>query len=81
MDVHALGNVDDELDIGVVVVVCATGDLDVVVRHPDVIGIGLKIFWRGHHCELDGPLVVELLVRPFSYRPNLLDGSDTVVGN
>ncbi|KAH6606987.1 hypothetical protein Trco_006140 [Trichoderma cornu-damae] len=41
MDVHALGNVHNQLDVGIVVVICAAGDLDVVVRHSNVVGVGL----------------------------------------
>mgnify|MGYP006976734340 FL=1 len=50
-----------------------------MICHADVVGIGLKIFWRSHDRELDGTLVSERLVRPFSYRPDLLDGCNTVV--
>lgn len=65
--VHALRNIDNELHIGVVVVVRATWNLNVLISHSDVVGIGAQIFGRGHHSELDGPLVAERLVCPFSY--------------
>lgn len=81
MDVHALRNVDDQFDIGVVVVVGTAGDLNVVVGHTDVICVGLQIFGGGHDGELDSPLVAERLVRPFSDRSDLFDGRNTVVGN
>lgn len=64
---HALGNVDDKLDIGIVVVVCATRNLDVMVGHPDVVGVRLEIFRGSHDGELDGALVAERLVGPFPY--------------
>jgi hypothetical protein len=79
--VHSFGNIDDELDVGVVVVVGATGNLDVVICHPDVVGVGLQILGRGHDCELDGPLVAEHLVGPFSHRADFLDGGNAVVGD
>lgn len=41
MDVHALGNVDNQLDVGIVVVICAAGDFDVVVSHSNVVGVCL----------------------------------------
>jgi hypothetical protein len=81
MDVHPFGDIDDQLDIGIVVVVRATGHFHVLIRHSDVVCIRLQIFWRGHHRELDGPFVAERLVGPFSYGADLFDCGNTVVGN
>jgi hypothetical protein len=81
MDVHALRNIDDQLDIGVVVVVSATWDLDVVVSHADVVCIGLQILGRGHNSEMDSPLVTKDLICPFSHGADFLDGGNTVVRN
>lgn len=61
----ALGHVDDEIDIGVVVVVAAAGNFDVLVGHADVVGIDLEVLWRGHDDELDGALIAKRFVRPF----------------
>lgn len=66
MDVHALGNIHNQLHIGVVVVVGASRDFDVVVCHSDVVCVGLQIFGSGHDGELNGALVAESLVGPFS---------------
>ena len=41
LDFCALGNVDNELDVGVVVVVAAARDRNVPVRHLDVLGVDL----------------------------------------
>lgn len=81
MDVHTLGHVDNELDVCVVVVICAARDFDVVVSHADVVGVGLQILWGGHDGEVDGALVAKRLIRPFSDGSDLLDGGNTVVGN
>lgn len=102
MDVHALSNVDDELDVGVVVVVGSTRDLsmssvhcsagvqhrpdllthlDILVGHPDVVGVGCQILWSGHDGKLNRLFVAKGLVGPFSYRSDLFDRSNTVVGN
>jgi hypothetical protein len=81
VDVHALGNIDNELDVCVVVVVCATGDLDVLVRHADVLCVCLQILGCGHDGELDGTLIAKCLVSPFADGADLLDGGNTVVGN
>ena len=43
MYLHALGNVQNELDIGVVVVICPTGNRHVMVCHFDVLGISCNI--------------------------------------
>lgn len=41
MDVHALGNIHNQLDVGIVVVIRAAGHLDVVVGHANVVGVCL----------------------------------------
>lgn len=66
VDVHALGNIHDQFHVGIVVVVCASGDLDVVVGHSDVVCVGRQIFGGSHDGEVDGSLVAERLVGPFS---------------
>lgn len=81
MYVHSLCNVDDEFDVGIVVVVGAARYFDVVVRHADVVCVGLQVFGRGHDSELYRPLVAERLVCPLTDGPDLFDGSDTVVGD
>lgn len=81
MDVHPLGNIHNQLHVGVIVIVGAARHLNVVISHSDVVCIGLQVFGGSHHCELDGALVAECLVSPFSNGSNLLDGSNTVVGN
>lgn len=79
MHVHPLSDINNQLHIGIIMVICAAGNLDVVIRHADVVCIGLQIFRGGHHSELDGPLVAEGLVGPFPDGPDLLDSGDTVV--
>jgi hypothetical protein len=66
MDIHALSNIHNQLDVGIVVVVCAAGNLDVVVGHSNVFCVGLQIFGGGHDSEVNGSLVTERLVSPFS---------------
>lgn len=81
VDIRALGDINNQLDVGVVVVVGAAGDLDVVVGHADVVGVGLQVLGRGYDGEVDGALVAERLVRPLADGADLLDGGDAVVGN
>lgn len=58
-----------------------TTHLNILICHTDVVGIGVQIFWRGHHCELDGTLIAESFISPFPDGTNLLDGGNTVVGD
>ena len=81
VNVHALSNVNDELDVGVVVVVGATGDLDVLVRHADVVCVGRQVLGSGHDGELDGALIAQCLVCPLPHGADLFDGGDTVIRN
>jgi hypothetical protein len=77
----SLGNIHDEIYVGVVVVVAASGYLDVPIRHPDVFGVDPQILRGGHDGKLDGAFVAKGLVGPFPDRTDLLDGGDTVVGD
>lgn len=52
-----------------------------MVCHSNVICVCTEILRGGHDGELDGPLVAECFVGPFSNGTNLLDGGNTVVGN
>lgn len=77
----SLSDIDDEVDVSVVVVVRATGYLDVLVGHADVVGIDFEVLRGGHDGKFNGTLIAKGLVGPFSDGANLLDGSDTVVAN
>lgn len=81
MNIHPLCYIDNQLYVGVVVIVCATRNFHIVVCHPNVICIGAQIFRSGHDGELNSSLVAKRFVGPFSNRANLLDGRNTVVGN
>lgn len=81
MHAHALSDIYNELDIGVVVVVRATWDLNILVGHPDVVCVCSQILRRGHDGELDCALISERLVRPLAYGTDLFDCSNTIVRN
>jgi hypothetical protein len=81
MYVHTLSNIYNQFHIGIVIIVGASWDLDVLICHSNVVCVCMQIFWCSHDGKLNGSLVAEGLVRPFSYRPNLLDCRNTVVGN
>lgn len=79
--VSAFGNVDDEIDIGVVVVVGAAGNLNVLVGHANVLGIDRQVFRSGHDNKLNGALEAKCFVGPFADGADLFDGGDSVVAD
>lgn len=81
MNIHSFGNIDNQLDIGIIIIIGTTGHLDIFIGHSDVVRIGVQILWGSHYCELNRSLVAEGFVGPFSYGANLLDGGNTIVGD
>lgn len=81
MYTSTFSNVDDQVNIGIVVVVRSTGHLDVLVGHTNVLSIDRQIFGGGHHDKLDGSLKTKRLVCPFADGANLFDCRNTVVAD
>lgn len=81
MDIHSLGDVDNQLHVGIVVIICASWNLHILICHSDVVGVGLQIFGCRHDSELNRPLVAEGLVRPFPDGSDLLDSCNSIVRN
>lgn len=81
LDLSALGNLHNEIHVGVVAVVGAARHIDVFIRKVDVLGVGLHVFGRHHHHKLDGALVAKLLIRPLANRSDAFDSSDAIVGD
>jgi len=81
MSSSPLRNIHDQLNVGVIVVIGPTGDLNVLIGHPDIVGVGLEILRRGHDGELDGPLISERFICPFSHGANLFNGGDAIISN
>merc|ERR1719199_1015003 len=81
--VNALGDggLDDEVDIGVVVGVLATRNLDKRVGKADELRVGVEVLGGRHGDELDGALVTELHVRPLAHGKDRLGRSHAVVGD
>lgn len=73
------GDFDDEIYVGVIVIVTSAGYFDKVICHPDVVCVDGKIFRGRHDGELNRLFVIELIIAPFPYRANFLDGRDTIV--
>ena len=69
-NVVSLCDADDEVDVGVVVVVRAALHLAHVVGHLDVLGVGFQVLGSDHDDELDGALLQKGLVRPTTDRSN-----------
>jgi hypothetical protein len=81
MNASTLCDIDDKVDIGVIVVVRPSWNFDISVSHSDVLGIDTQILWRSHDGKFDSSLGAECLVGPFSNGSDLLNSSNTVVGN
>lgn len=77
VNARALRNIDNDVDVGIIVVVGATGHLDVLVGHANVVGVDAQVFRGRHDDKLDGALRAKRLVRPLAHRADLLDGGDT----
>lgn len=81
VDASSLCNIDDEVNVGVVVVVASSGHFNVSISHSDVFCVDTQIFGCCHDRELDGSLIAKSLIGPFANRTDFLDGSDTVIGD
>lgn len=81
MDIHTLRHVHNQFDIGIIIIIGSSGDIDVLVGHANVVCVGMQAFWGSHHGELDCPFIEKGLVGPFPHGSNLLDGGDPVVGD
>jgi hypothetical protein len=67
IDLCALSDVDDQIDVGVVVVVRAARNRHKVVGHADVLGVGVQILGRCHGDKRHGAIVAKRLVGPLPH--------------
>ena len=81
MNACPLGNINDQVDIGVIVIVASSRNLDVLICHTNVFGVHFKIFRSCHHNEFNRSLLSKRFVSPFSNGTNLFDCGNTVVAN
>lgn len=81
MDTGSLRNIYNEINVGIVVVVASTWDLNVSVRHADIFGVDSQIFRGRHDSEFNLTIRAKGFVRPFSDGPNFLNSGNTVVGD
>mmetsp|Transcript_29459 Transcript_29459/g.72929 ORF Transcript_29459/g.72929 Transcript_29459/m.72929 type:complete len:393 (+) Transcript_29459:1823-3001(+) len=81
VDALTLGDVGDEVHVGVVVLVGATRYLDEVVSKANELGVGFQILRGGHRDELDCILVAEFVVCPPAHGDDRLGSSHAVVGD
>ena len=63
-NVISLCDANNQVDVGVVVVVGPALDLTHIVGHLDVLCVGLQVLRGDHDHKLDGPLFEERLVSP-----------------
>jgi hypothetical protein len=81
VDTCSLRNIDNEVDVGVVVVIASSWYFHISVGHPDVFGVDAQIFRSRHDGEFDLSIRAKSLVRPFSNGSNFFDSCNTVVGD
>jgi hypothetical protein len=70
-------DIDNDIDVGVIVVVRSSRNFNVLIGHPNVVGVDLEILRGSHHDEFDSAFGTKSFVSPFPDRTNLLDGGDT----
>lgn len=77
VNTSTFSDIDNNVDVGVIVVITSSWNFDVLIGHPDVISVDLEILRGSHYDEFDSSFRTESLVCPFSNRANFFDGSDT----
>src|SRR5258708_2215097 len=79
MNASSLGHIDDQVNIGVIIVVGTPRNFDVLVCHPDILGIDLQIVGGSHHRKFDCALASKRLVAPLPNGSNFFHGGDTLM--
>ena len=77
----ALGDVDDELHVGVVIVVGTAWHRHELVGELDVGSVGLDVVGRGHGDELDHVVAPKGLKGPLPDGTDALDTGDAIVSD
>ena len=78
---YALGYVENEVDVSVIVIVGASRNGNIVIGQPNVFSVGLHVLWCHHGVKLDGLIAAKYLVRPATHGAYELDGTDAIIGD
>ena len=81
LNFRAFGNVNNEVNVRVVVVIRSTWHRHVLVSHSNVLGVRSQVFWCDHDDEAYGMFVLEHFVRPASHRAHTLHSRNAIVRN
>ena len=81
VNVGAVGDLDNEGHIGVIVIVCAPGHLHKLVSHANVLRIDSHVLWGCHCHKCDCALIAKGLVCPAADGADELDSRYAVVGH
>ena len=81
VDLCSLCRLQNEVDIGVVVIVRSARHLDELIRQLNVLGVDSDILGRRHGHQRDGSVVAERTHCPHSHTPDELHRRQTVVGD
>ena len=79
--IHSFGDVHDQLNVGVVVVVRSAWYRHIVIGHLNVLSVRLQIFWCDHHHKSNRTLISEHLVSPSPDGSHAFHGGDAIVGD
>lgn len=81
VDVCPVCYLDNQGDVGVIVVVAAAWNFNELVGHPDVLCVNAHVLWRRHRHQTDSTFVPKSLVCPASNAADEFYGSYAVVGH
>jgi len=81
IDPLALGYVDNQIDVCVVVLVGSTWNLYKIVSIPYKLGVGLQIFWRCHDEKFNSIFIADFIVCPTTHGNDGFCGSHSIVRN
>src|SRR6266404_7323585 len=77
MHSDTFGYIDNEVYVGIIVVIGASRNFHVSVRHTNVFRVDLEILRSGHYREFNSAIIAKGFVAPLSDGPNLLHSGNT----
>jgi hypothetical protein len=66
MNASTFGNIHDEIDIGIVVIIRTSRNFDIAVSHANVFRVDLEIIRGSHDCEFDFAFASKCFIAPLS---------------
>ena len=66
---------NDQFDVGIVVCIRSSCNLDVLIGEVDKLSVGLEVLWCCHDSELNRLFVAEMIIEPSSNASNAFHSS------